>query len=53
MDIKKAIKEWDKSKVQLALSVGVTVQTLRYWELGVTEPNEENLAKLKEVLGVE
>lgn len=50
MDVKKLISSWKGQKVQLALAVGVSVQTLRYWELGVTAPNEENMKKLKQVV---
>lgn len=53
MDIKAALKNTDKSKVQIAIEVGVTPQTIRYWELGLTEPNEENEKKLKKALGVD
>ena len=50
MDAKQLISSWKGQKVQLALAVGVSVQTLRYWELGVTAPNEENMKKLKQVV---
>ena len=50
MDVKQLISSWKGQKVQLALAVGVSVQTLRYWELGVTTPNEENLEKLKQAV---
>lgn len=50
MDIKTALSECKLKKIDIALRVGVTPQTIRFWELGLTEPSEENLAKLREVL---
>lgn len=50
MDVKQLIESWKGQKVQLALAVGVSVQTLRYWELGVTTPTDENLEKLQQVI---
>jgi len=53
MDVKAELAKTNKSKIQIAIEVGVTPQTIRYWELGLTEPNEENLDKLKVCLGVD
>jgi len=53
MDVKYELEKTAKSKVQIAVEVGVTPQTIRYWELGLTEPTEENLEKLKVCLGVD
>lgn len=53
MDINNIRKEKGFTLMQLAKEVGVSYTTIQLWVSGVTEPNEENMAKLKEVLGVD
>lgn len=38
------------TQAKVARQVGVSVNSYRAWEQGVSSPSEENLAKLKEVL---
>jgi len=38
------------TQMKLAAKVGVSITTIRNWENGVSNPNEENMDKLKEVL---
>lgn len=40
------------SQMDAARQIGVSLLTYQLWERGITTPNEENLKKLKEVLGV-
>ena len=51
------IKELRESKgwtlMKLAQEVGVSYTTIQMWDKGVSEPNEENMAKLCKILGVE
>ena len=53
MNIKKLRKALGYSQFKLATECGVSINTLRNWEYGVTTPNEENMKKLKKVLKVE
>ena len=41
------------SQTKLASKCGVSINTYRNWEYGVTTPNEENMNKLKKALKVE
>ena len=41
------------SQTTLARKIGVSINTYRNWEYGVTKPNEENMKKLKKALKVE
>ena len=52
MDIKKLRKEKDMTQYQLAAKINVSDTTIRKWEHGAGEPNEENKKKLEEVFGV-
>jgi transcriptional regulator with XRE-family HTH domain len=45
-------KEKGLSQGEIAKRVGVTLMSYQIWERGHGKPNEENLVKLKEVLGV-
>lgn len=38
------------TQMKLAARVGVSITTIRNWENGVSDPNEENMKKLKQVL---
>lgn len=38
------------SQVDIAKKIGVSINTYRNWEYGVTAPSEENLKKLLEVI---
>ena len=38
------------TQMKLAAKVGVSITTIRNWENGVSDPNEDNMDKLKEVL---
>ncbi len=53
MDIKKLRKEKNMSQVEVAIAVGVSIVSFQLWERGATTPSDENLKKLKEVLGYE
>ena len=50
MDIRKLREEKGLSQRKLASKVGVSVTTVINWEYNTSEPNEENMNKLKEVL---
>ena len=52
MDIKKLREIKKLTQTDIAVKVGVSLVSVRMWELGVTQPNEENLKKLMKVLGV-
>lgn len=45
-------KEKGFTQVELAIKAGVSLTSYRLWEAGVTNPTQENLEKLKKVLGV-
>ena len=53
MNIKELRLSQGFTQMKLAIAVGVSIQTIIAWENGVSTPNPENMAKLKEVLGVE
>lgn len=53
MDLKKLRKENDMTQFDLAKAIGVSPNSLRGWEQGVVEPNDENKKKLEELFGVE
>jgi transcriptional regulator with XRE-family HTH domain len=40
------------TQIDVAKAVGVTMNAYIRWEQGANQPTEENLQKLKEVLGV-
>lgn len=40
------------TQIDVAKAVGVTMNSYVRWEKGANQPTEENLQKLKEVLGV-
>jgi DNA-binding transcriptional regulator YiaG len=52
IDIKKRRKELGMTQIELAKKLKVSLSSVRLWEVGVTTPTEENMAKLIEVLGV-
>jgi DNA-binding transcriptional regulator YiaG len=52
IDIKKRRKELGMTQIDLAKKLKVSLSSVRLWEVGVTTPTEENMAKLIEVLGV-
>ena len=53
LNIKKRRKELGLSQMELAARVGVSLTTVRTWEYGTSQPNEENRKKLEKVLGKE
>ena len=53
MDIKEVRKGLGLTQYELATKCGVSLNTIRNWEYGVTTPNEDNMKKLKKVLKVE
>ena len=50
LNIKKRRKELGLSQMELAARVGVSLTTVRTWEYGTSQPNEENREKLEKVL---
>ena len=55
MDLKKLKKLRllkNMTQVEVSKAVGVTTNSYIRWEQGSNQPSEENLQKLKEVLGV-
>lgn len=44
-------KNW--SQIDVAVKCGVSMLTYQLWERGAVKPNEENEAKLLEVLGLD
>jgi len=53
MDLSKIKEKREKlgmSQYDLAKAVGVSPETIRRWEQGVTTPKEENLEALEQVL---
>jgi len=51
MDKLKSLRlEAGLTQMKLAAKVGVSLTTIRNWENGVSNPNDENMEKLKEVL---
>jgi len=48
--LKSIRKSLGKSQVDMALMFKVSLTTWQMWEKGVTTPNEENMAKLNELL---
>ena len=49
-NLKKLRLEAELTQMKLAAKVGVSITTIRNWENGVSDPNEENMKKLKQVL---
>ena len=52
MDLKAIREKLNMTQVDVAKKCEVSISSYRLWEAGVTTPNEENMKKLKEVLGV-
>lgn len=52
MKLKETRLEKGMGQADVAIKVGVSLSSYRMWEKGVTKPNEENMAKLKEVLNI-
>lgn len=52
MNIKELRLAKGLTQMQLAIAVGVSIPSIQFWENGASTPNDENMAKLKEVLGV-
>lgn len=50
--MRKARDKKEMTQIEVARLVGVSINTYRNWEQGGSNPTEENLQKLKEVLGV-
>lgn len=50
--IRKTRHDKNLTQVEVARTVGVSLNAYVKWEQGVGSPSEENLQKLKEVLGV-
>lgn len=40
------------TQVEVCKRIGVSVNAYRLWESGTSQPNEDNLEKLKKVLGI-
>jgi len=51
--IKQARLNKELSQVDVAVMVGVSLMTYQLWEKEVMTPNDENLPKLLEVLGID
>ena len=49
-NLKKLRLEAELTQMKLAAKVGVSITTIRNWENGVSDPNDENMEKLKKVL---
>lgn len=52
MNIKKRRTELGITQARLGIECNVSLNTIRNWEQGVTQPNEDNMKKLKEALKV-
>ena len=52
-EIKALRKERELTQIALAVRVGVSLMSVQLWERGGTKPSQENLERLKHVLGVE
>lgn len=52
-EIKALRKERGLTQIALAVRVGVSLMSVQLWERGGTKPSQENLERLKHVLGVE
>ena len=50
--IKKQRENLGLTQVEVAREVGVTINSYRRWEQGVTNPKPENKDKLEDVLGI-
>jgi len=53
MNIKELRKALNLSQSALAVKCGVSLTTIQLWERKVSQPNEENLIRLKEVLKID
>lgn len=51
MNWKELRKKKKMTQGQVAIEVGVSLSTYQWWERGHMNPSQENLKKLKEVLG--
>lgn len=52
LDYEKIRKELGLTQTDVAKAVGVSLQTYRWWFLGVMKPKPENEKKLREVLKI-
>jgi len=52
MNFKEARERLNLTQVDVSKAVGVSVVSYRLWENGGGKPNDENLIKLLEVLGI-
>jgi len=52
MNIKEQREAKGMTQIDVAVAVGVSLTSYRMWERGASKPNEENEAKLKQVLGI-
>ena len=52
LNLKKLRDEKGMTQTDVAKLIGVSLTSYRMWEIEVTEPSPENMAKLKEVLDV-
>ena len=50
MNIKKRREELDLTQTDLAIKCGVSLVTIRLWELGASTPKAKNLKKLRAAL---
>jgi transcriptional regulator with XRE-family HTH domain len=51
-NLKELRKNIGLTQIDLAKKIGVSLSTIRMWELEVARPNEENKKKLEEFFGV-
>ena len=50
MDLKQIRKQYNVTQVDMAKACGVSLSAYLLWERGVANPNEENQAKLNQVI---
>jgi transcriptional regulator with XRE-family HTH domain len=50
-DIKKLRTEKGMTQMEVAKACGVSLVTFQLWEREISTPNQENMEKLKKVLG--
>lgn len=50
MEIKKIRKKLGVTQKDFSLRIGVSLFTVRNWEQGLTNPNEKNKKKIKELM---
>ena len=51
-NIKKLRIEKGLTQVQLAVKVGVSLMTVRLWEMGASKPNDINMQRLMDALNI-